>query len=120
MLDVASPRVNGDGSFAGFIGSAIDTTDQKHAQQALEKIERATDRGAGKGTQRIARELHDDICQRLALLSIELDRANRDLGGPSANLEQIQKHCSEIANDVQPLSHQLHSSNSTTWVSQPP
>jgi PAS domain S-box-containing protein len=38
MLDVASPRVNGDESFAGFIGSAIDTTDQKLAQQALEKV----------------------------------------------------------------------------------
>ena len=29
MFDVASPRLNGDGSFGGFIGSAIDTTDQK-------------------------------------------------------------------------------------------
>jgi PAS domain S-box-containing protein len=35
MFDVASPRVNGDGSFGGLIGSAIDTTDQKLAQEAL-------------------------------------------------------------------------------------
>ena len=35
MFDVASPRVNGDGSFGGFIGSAIDITDQKLAQEAL-------------------------------------------------------------------------------------
>jgi PAS domain S-box-containing protein len=35
MFDVASPRLNGDGSSAGFIGSAIDVTDQKAAQQAL-------------------------------------------------------------------------------------
>ena len=51
MLDVATPRINSDGSFAGFIGSAIDTTEQKHAQQALEQIERSTDRGTGSGAQ---------------------------------------------------------------------
>ena len=38
MLDVAAPRVNGDGSFAGLIGSGTDTTDQKLAQQALKKV----------------------------------------------------------------------------------
>ena len=38
MLDIAAPRINGDGSFAGFIGSAVDITDQKLAQEALEKI----------------------------------------------------------------------------------
>jgi hypothetical protein len=35
MFDVASLRVNADGSVRGFIGSANDTTDQKLAQQAL-------------------------------------------------------------------------------------
>jgi PAS domain S-box-containing protein len=38
MFDLASPRVNGDGSFAGFIGSAIDVTDQKLAREALERV----------------------------------------------------------------------------------
>jgi PAS domain S-box-containing protein len=38
MFDVAAPRVNGDGSFAGFIGSAADITEQKLAQEALEKV----------------------------------------------------------------------------------
>ena len=77
MFDVASPRVNGDGSFGGFIGSAIDTTDQKLAQQALEKVSGQLIEAQEKERSRIARELHDDICQRLALLSMELDQANR-------------------------------------------
>jgi hypothetical protein len=38
MFDIAAPRFNGDGSFAGFIGSAADVTDQKMAQEALEKV----------------------------------------------------------------------------------
>jgi PAS domain S-box-containing protein len=114
IFDVASPRVNGDGSFGGFIGSAIDTTDQKLAQQALERVSGQLIEAQEKERSRIARELHDDICQRLALLSMELAQTNRSSSGsPDAlkkSLEDIQKHCSEIAGDVQSLSHQLHSS----------
>ena len=38
MLDVAAPRINGNGRFAGFVGSAVDVTDQKLAQEAMQKI----------------------------------------------------------------------------------
>jgi PAS domain S-box-containing protein len=114
IFDLASPRVNGDGSFGGFIGSAIDTTDQKLAQQALEKVSGQLIEAQEKERSRIARDLHDDICQRLALLSMELVQVNRGSAGLSRstkeNLEEIRRHCSEIATDVQSLSHQLHSS----------
>ena len=114
MFDVASPRVNGDGSFGGFIGSAIDTTDHKLAQQALEKVSGQLIEAQEQERSRIARDLHDDICQRLALLSMEIERANRSsVGSPATtkqSLDDIRKHCSEIANDVQSLSHELHSS----------
>jgi PAS domain S-box-containing protein len=82
MLDAASPRVNGDGSFAGFIGSAIDTTDQKLAQQALQKVSGQLIEAQEKERRRIARELHDDICQRLAVLSTELGQVNGSNGSP--------------------------------------
>ena len=114
MFDVASPRLNGDGSFGGFIGSAIDTTDQKLAQQALQNVSGQLIEAQEKERSRIARDLHDDICQRLALLSMQLGQANRSSNGsPEAmkkRLQDIQIHCSEIAGDVQSLSHQLHSS----------
>jgi PAS domain S-box-containing protein len=114
LLDVASPRVNGDGSFGGFIGSAIDTTDQKLAQQALGRVSGRLIEAQEKERSRIARDLHDDICQRLALLSMQLGQTNRNSSGsPEAlkkSLEDMQAHCSEIACDVQLLSHQLHSS----------
>lgn len=113
MFNVASPRVNGDGSFAGFIGSIIDTTDQKLAQQALEKVSGQLIEAQEKERSRIARDLHDDICQRLALLSMELERVNRSPSGLSKpvadDISQIRRQCSEIADDVQSLSHQLHS-----------
>jgi signal transduction histidine kinase len=105
--------MNRDGSFDGLIGSAIDTTDQKLAQQALEKISGQLIEAQEQERSRIARDLHDDICQRLALLSMELDQANRaSSGSPTTQttLEEVRKHCTEIADDVQSLSHQLYSS----------
>jgi PAS domain S-box-containing protein len=112
MLDVAVPRVNGDATFAGFIGSGTDTTDQKLAQQALEKVSGQLIEAQEKERGRIARDLHDDICQRLALLAMEIARANRSANESSEKqrLQEIRKRCSEIARDVQSLSHQLHSS----------
>ena len=112
MLDIAAPRVNEDGSFAGFVGSAADITDQKLAQEALEKIGGKLIEAQEEERSRIARELHDDICQRLALLSMELEQANRgsNSSGGSPKLEEIRRHCAQIAVDVQALSHKLHSS----------
>jgi PAS domain S-box-containing protein len=111
MLDIAAPRVNEDGSFAGFVGSAVDITDQKLAQEALEKIGGKLIEAQEEERSRIARELHDDICQRLALLSMELEQANRGANsGRSPKLDEIRRHCAEIAVDVQALSHKLHSS----------
>ena len=114
LLDVAAPRLNGDGSFAGFIGSAVDITEQKMAREALEKIGGKLIEAQEEERSRIARELHDDICQRLALLSMELEQANRMSsnpdGWPTAKIEEIRQHCAAIAADVQALSHKLHSS----------
>jgi PAS domain S-box-containing protein len=114
ILDVAAPRINGNGLFAGFIGSAVDITDQKLAREALENIGGKLIEAQEEERRRIARELHDDICQRLVLLSMELEQANRgpnsSSGSPNPKLEEIRRHCAEIAGDVQALSHKLHSS----------
>jgi PAS domain S-box-containing protein len=118
MLDVASPRANGEGSFAGFIGSAIDVTDQKLAQQALKNVSGQLIEAQENERARIARELHDDICQRMALLSIEIAKAHHlpktSASAATSSLETIQQHCIQIAQDIQSLSHQLHSSSLDT------
>jgi len=62
---------------------------------------------------RIARELHDDIGQRLALLAIELAQLQQNSSNPSTfpgHIVKIQQQTSEIAADIQSLSHELHSS----------
>jgi PAS domain S-box-containing protein len=114
LLDIAAPRINVDGSFAGFIGSAVDITDQKLAREALEKIGGKLIEAQEEERSRIARELHDNISQRLALLSMELEQAKRasndSSGVTNVKFEEIRQHCTAIAMDVQALSHKLHSS----------
>ena len=63
---------------------------------------------------RVARELHDDINQQLALLEIEIQRVVEDLPETAApmraRLTEIRGTTHEISQDVQRISHQLHSS----------
>jgi PAS domain S-box-containing protein len=108
MLDVAAPRIDGNGSFAGFIGSAADVTEQKLAQEALERLSGKLIDAQEKERSRIARELHDDICQRLAMLSHQIAQAAEDLD--REHMREVWQHCSDITGDVQALSHELHSS----------
>ena len=63
---------------------------------------------------RIARELHDDVCQRLAMLSINIKKAAKHDGNGNTSvaeqLEQVWQQCSGLAHDVQALSRELHPS----------
>ena len=63
---------------------------------------------------RIARELHDDICQRLAMLSLKIEKVSKGWGHEQLSvpdqLDQIWQQCSKLTGDVQALSHELHPS----------
>jgi signal transduction histidine kinase len=62
---------------------------------------------------RIARELHDDINQRLALVAIGLDqlRENKELAsGVRGHVQELQQMTSDISSSVYALSHELYSS----------
>jgi len=61
---------------------------------------------------RIGRELHDDIGQRLALLAAELQQLQEDpliVPESRSSVGEVEKQISEIASDIQLLSHELHS-----------
>jgi PAS domain S-box-containing protein len=114
ILDTAVPRFEPDGSFAGYIGSCIDVTDRKLAEEALATIGSRLIEAHEQERTWIARELHDDINQRLALLAIELEKWNHDLPGAESQLRILGQHARQrlfdISKDVQSLSHRLHSS----------
>ncbi len=77
VSDIGVPRFNPDGSFAGYIGSCMDVTDRKLADEALTSMSRKLIEAHEEERTWIARELHDDINQRIALMAIELDRWNQ-------------------------------------------
>ena len=114
VLDLGVPRLNSDGSFAGFIGSRIDVTDQKLAQETLSDMSRKLIEAHEQERTWIARELHDDFNQRIALLTVSLERLKQDLPAlaPAVmqGLEEILEHVSSLGSDIQALSHRLHSS----------
>lgn len=114
MLDIGNPRYNSEGVFVGFVGSALDVTDQHLAQDALEKVSGRLIAAQERERAIIARELHDDICQRLFMLALRIENVakgctngNRSMG---EQLEQIWQQCSDLTGDVQALSHGLHPS----------
>jgi PAS domain S-box-containing protein len=114
MFDIANPRFDGEGAFVGFIGSAVDVTDQKMAREELEKLGGQLIAAQEKERSHIARELHDDICQRLAMLSLRIEKVTKGWGSGQMpvgdQLEQIWQQCSDLTGDVQALSHELHPS----------
>jgi PAS domain S-box-containing protein len=114
ILDIGVPRLHKDGSFAGYIGSCIDVTDRKLAEDALTSMSRKLVQAQEQERARIARELHDDVSQRLALLGIDLQQLREhypelpiEIG---ARMKELQEQTMGISNDVQALTHELHSS----------
>ena len=58
---------------------------------------------------RIARELHDDINQRIAMLALELEQMQKS-PFEVCRLQELRMQATQISDDVQALSHELHSS----------
>jgi PAS domain S-box-containing protein len=114
VLDIGVPRLNPDGSFAGYIGSCLDITDHKLADEALAQVGRKLIQAHEEERTWIARELHDDINQRIALLTVQLGVLAQD--PPDSGVEvadhirHVRQDLADLGNDIQSLSHRLHSS----------
>jgi signal transduction histidine kinase len=114
VFDQGVPRFDIDGYFAGYIGSCIDITERKLADEALAGMSRKLLEAQEQERARIGRELHDDINQRLGLLSVEIQRMKEvspiTYGDLRSRMDELGKRTSEISAVVQSLSHELHSS----------
>jgi signal transduction histidine kinase len=90
-------------------------SDRKKVEEERKELSNRFIRAQETERTRIARELHDDIGQRLAILRIQMLRAGRavsdmpDKTHPS--IPQLAENVKEIANRITEISHQLHSSH---------
>jgi PAS domain S-box-containing protein len=91
-----------------------DITERKTAEQALATLSGRLIETQEAERARIARELHDDINQQVAMVAVNLRTAKRHLSvseaGASGYIEEASARISELENDIQALSHRLHSS----------
>ncbi len=115
VLDNGVPRFNGDNSFAGYMGCCMDISDLKQARATVLQFSGRLMRAAEEERARIARELHDDINQRLALLANGLQEAAQAAADNMAPVQQqalqeLLQLTNEIASGIQHISHQLHPS----------
>jgi signal transduction histidine kinase len=86
-------------------GTVQDITERRNTEQTLAALGRRLIESQEAERVRVARELHDDVGQRLAMLSIALDRHFQSgVGG----YEDLRGQLIAAQNVIQSLSHELH------------
>jgi PAS domain S-box-containing protein len=108
------PRFESDGTFCGYIGSCTDITERKSAAESLQALTGRLIHAQEEERARIARELHDDFSQGLALQCIDLEQLLKKLPESEmqgrAMLLKLLKGTKAMSKDLRSLSHQLHTS----------
>jgi signal transduction histidine kinase len=94
------------------IGMVADVTQRKLTEEALSSVSRRLIAAQEQERTRIARELHDDLSQRMALLQIGVEQLAESTSELSPRTRQqlrdIAKVSTEISSSIHNMSHQLH------------
>ena len=101
-----------NGSPKAIRGFSIDVTRNKQSENELRDLSGRLINAQEEERRRVARELHDDLNQRMCLLSIELEQLAKikqpfDL---ERRIKSVQSHAKEISADIHRLSYKLHPS----------
>ena len=99
-----------DGTVGGILILTEDITRRKEMEEALSDMSRKLIESQEQERARIGRELHDDINQRLAMLSLELEQLQENPSEVQSRVQELRNQTTELSNDVQAMSHDLHSS----------
>lgn len=104
------PWRTSSGTVGGILIFAENITRRKEMEEAISAMSRKLIQSQEQERARIGRELHDDINQRLALLAVELEQLQGNPSEVVSRAQELRRQTIEISNDVQALSHELHSS----------
>lgn len=113
-VELHGVKVFSGDSFVGAFAIYQDITERRKAEEKLVALRSRLARAQEEERARIARDLHDDAGQRLALLSIDLEQLKQDSmrlkSSLTQQLEALVKAASEITTDVHNVSRRLHPS----------
>lgn len=87
---------------------------RRMTEEAISTVDRKLIEAEDRERAWIARELHDDFNQRMALVCVNLERLEQTLSDSEAvarrDALQVRQQISDVATDIQALSRHLHSS----------
>jgi PAS domain S-box-containing protein len=96
------------------VGMVADVTDARQSERALRELSGRLINSQEEERRRIARELHDNIGQELALLAVQAQRidsgASETEQTTQTDVHELYKRTKDLATKVSKLSHRLHSS----------
>ena len=98
------------------VGVVFDITERKEADQERLDLAGRLINAQEQERSRLARELHDDFSQRLAMLAADLALAEEMVKEPKVReeLQRLRSEIDEIGTDLRSVSHRLHSSTLET------
>ncbi len=89
-----------------------DITRRKLAEEELRQLGGRLIKAQEEERSRIGRDLHDDLSQRLAIFSMELEQLRRAMPGErddlTSSVRKLMTRAQELASDIHRLSYQLH------------
>jgi PAS domain S-box-containing protein len=103
---------DGQGKPLYMYGSFVDISDRKRATEALTELGSRLINAQEEERSRIARELHDDVSQRLALMTVELELIGQAPSESATGLAErtaaLSERIKELSSDIQRLCYRLH------------
>lgn len=106
----AAARLRSRGDEHAAVCVAQDITDLRTAERRLQALNQRLIHAQEEERSRLARELHDDVTQRLGALAIEIGSLARNADSELPGLDHAKENAIQLAHDVQGFSRRLHPS----------
>jgi PAS domain S-box-containing protein len=112
VLDKGAPHYSPGGAFLGYIGSCLDITERKRAEEELLQLTVRLFNLQDEERRRIARELHDETAQNLFAITFNLARLQQHDAAQDAEIQRVVADTmalgEESLREIRTLSYLLH------------